>query len=78
MITTQKVSEYWDQRPCNIRHSTAKIGTKRYFDEVERRRYFVEPHIPQFAEFSRWKSSFQLVKITFWLAFTDNRSNYLI
>ena len=39
----QKVSEYWNARPCNIRHSTKPIGTKEYSDEVEARKYFVEP-----------------------------------
>ncbi len=48
------VKEYWNKRPCNIRHSDKKIGTRDYFDEVEKRKYFVEPHIPQFAEFNRW------------------------
>jgi ubiquinone/menaquinone biosynthesis C-methylase UbiE len=48
------VRDYWNRRPCNIRHSTAEIGTKEYFDQVEERKYFVEPHIPAFAEFSRW------------------------
>lgn len=51
----QRVQEYWNSRPCNIRHSTAEIGTKQYFDEVEARKYFVEPHIPGFAEFDRWR-----------------------
>ena len=50
----QKVSEYWNARPCNIRHSTKPVGTKEYSDEVEARKYFVEPHIPGFAEFHRW------------------------
>jgi len=31
------------------------VGTREYFDEVEARKYFVEPHIPAFAEFERWK-----------------------
>jgi SAM-dependent methyltransferase len=31
------------------------VGTRAYFDEVEARKYFVEPHIPVFAEFDRWK-----------------------
>jgi len=31
------------------------VGTRAYFDEVEARKYFVEPHIPTFAEFDRWK-----------------------
>jgi SAM-dependent methyltransferase len=51
----QTVQSYWDARPCNIRHSTQPIGTKEYFDEVEKRKYFVEPHIPRFAQFDRWK-----------------------
>jgi len=49
------VRDYWNNRPCNIRHSTAPIGTKEYFDEVEARKYFVESHIPAFAEFDRWR-----------------------
>ena len=50
----EKVKSYWDSRPCNIRHSTAEIGTKNYFDQVEKRKYFVEPHIPSFADFKKW------------------------
>jgi 2-polyprenyl-3-methyl-5-hydroxy-6-metoxy-1,4-benzoquinol methylase len=48
------VQRYWDARPCNIRHSTKPVGSKEYFDEVEARKYFVEPHIPAFADFERW------------------------
>ena len=48
------VKAYWNERPCNIRHSPKPVGTKDYFDEVETRKYFVEPHIPCFAEFARW------------------------
>jgi 2-polyprenyl-3-methyl-5-hydroxy-6-metoxy-1,4-benzoquinol methylase len=50
-----KVSDYWNARPCNIRHSTKPVGTREYFDEVEARKYMVEPHIPGFAEFDRWR-----------------------
>ncbi len=49
------VRDYWNKRPCNIRHSLSEIGTKKYFDEVEERKYFVEPHIPHFADFEKWK-----------------------
>jgi 2-polyprenyl-3-methyl-5-hydroxy-6-metoxy-1,4-benzoquinol methylase len=48
------VQRYWDARPCNIRHSSKPVGSREYFDEVEARKYFVEPHIPSFAEFERW------------------------
>lgn len=50
----ERVREYWNARPCNLRHSPAPVGTRQYFDEVEARKYFVEPHIPGFAEFHRW------------------------
>jgi 2-polyprenyl-3-methyl-5-hydroxy-6-metoxy-1,4-benzoquinol methylase len=48
------VQRYWDARPCNIRHSPKPVGSKEYFDEVEARKYLVEPHIPAFADFDRW------------------------
>jgi ubiquinone/menaquinone biosynthesis C-methylase UbiE len=51
----QTVQAYWNARPCNIRHSSQPVGTKAYFDEVERRKYLVEPHIPGFAQFENWK-----------------------
>ncbi|MBX7136845.1 MAG: class I SAM-dependent methyltransferase [Oligoflexia bacterium] len=49
------VKSFWDKRPCNIRHSQAQLGTREYFDQVEARKYFVEPHIPGFAQFERWR-----------------------
>ena len=49
------VRAFWDARPCNIRHSQLEVGTKGYFDEVDKRRYFVEPHIPKFAEFKKYR-----------------------
>ena len=50
-----RVRTFWDSRPCNIHHSSEPIGSKKYFDEVEARKYFVEPHIPGFADFTNWK-----------------------
>lgn len=54
-VELDKVQQYWNARPCNVRHSSSPVGTRQYFDEVEARKYFVEPHIPLFAEFARWK-----------------------
>lgn len=48
------VRDYWNRRPCNVHHSTAAVGSRTYFDEVEARKYFVEPHIPRFAQHQRW------------------------
>ncbi len=52
--TIETVQQYWDARPCNVRHSDKPVGSREYFDEVEKRKYHVEPHIPAFAEFPRW------------------------
>jgi 2-polyprenyl-3-methyl-5-hydroxy-6-metoxy-1,4-benzoquinol methylase len=54
-VQIASVRDYWNRRPCNIRHSTQPVGSRAYFDEVEARKYFVEPHIPGFAEFERWR-----------------------
>ena len=48
------VYDFWNNRPCNIRHSDKEIGTKEYFSEVSKRKYLVEPHIVQFADFSKY------------------------
>ena len=53
-VPVERVREYWNRRPCNIRHSPKPVGSREYFDEVEARKYFVEPHIPRFADFPRW------------------------
>jgi len=52
--TLESVRAYWDSRPCNVRHGTSPIGTRAYFDEVEARKYRVEPHIPGFSGFDQW------------------------
>ena len=54
-VPVERVREYWDARPCNIRHSPRPVGSQEYFNEVEFRKYRVEPHIPDFAEFDRWR-----------------------
>lgn len=46
--------DYWDRQPCNSRHSSLEKGSLAYFDEVRRKRYFVEYHIPEFAEFGKY------------------------
>jgi len=51
----EAVRQFWNSRPCNVRHSQLPVGTKEYFDQVEARKYMVEPHIPGFAQFDRWR-----------------------
>ncbi|HET6956540.1 MAG TPA: class I SAM-dependent methyltransferase [Vicinamibacterales bacterium] len=54
-IPIDRVRQFWNASPCNLHHSPKPVGTREYFDEVERRKYFVEPHIPAFADFQRWQ-----------------------
>jgi len=53
-VDIESVRTYWNDRPCNLRHSPKPVGSREYFDEVEARKYFVEPHIPGFADFGAW------------------------
>ena len=58
MIKTPGISDvkqFWNNRPCNIRHSDLPVGTREYFDQVEARKFRAEPHIPGFCEFDRWR-----------------------
>lgn len=48
-----KVKEFWDRQPCNIKHSNYEIGTSEYFKQVREKKLFVEPHILPFANFSK-------------------------
>ena len=55
MNTKEEVKKYWNNRPCNIKHSSLEFGTREYFDEVETKKYFVEPHIEKFADFKSYR-----------------------
>lgn len=46
-----EVRDYWNAGPCGSTDSTADPGTPEFFADVERRRYELEPFIPDFA---RW------------------------
>ena len=51
----KKIKDFWNRRPCNIKHSDKEIGTKEYSEEVEYKKYRVEAHIKKFAEFEKWR-----------------------
>lgn len=47
-------TQYWNCRPCNIRHSNAPIDSLQFSREVTARKYAVEPHIKNFAQHPEW------------------------
>jgi 2-polyprenyl-3-methyl-5-hydroxy-6-metoxy-1,4-benzoquinol methylase len=56
MNSIVKVEKYWNSNPCNIRHSTSKFLSKRYFNEVDKKKFFVEPHLKKFAQIKNFKN----------------------
>ena len=53
--TIEDVKKFWNDRPCNVKHSSKEVGTKEYFNEVEKKKFFVEPHIIGFTDFANWE-----------------------
>ena len=54
MTSIDTVKKYWNDRPCNVKHSKEEIGTKKYFDEVEKKKLTAEQHIRTFSNFDEW------------------------
>ena len=55
MDLIKKITEYWDRQPCNINHSLSSIDSLDFFKENSHKRYFVEPHIREFAGFHKYQ-----------------------
>jgi ubiquinone/menaquinone biosynthesis C-methylase UbiE len=52
----KKIKDYWNKKPCNINHSDEPSFNKKYFEEVRKKKYFVEKHILKFADFKKYKN----------------------
>lgn len=50
----EEVKSYWNQASCGTEFIQATKYTSEYFHEIENYRYFAEPEIFAFAQFSRW------------------------
>ena len=56
IATIEDVKKFWNDRPCNIRHSSKELGSLEYFNEVSKKKFYVEPHILDFTKFPQWKN----------------------
>lgn len=75
-----KIKNYWDNQPCNIKHSRKKFLSREYFKEIRKKRYFVESHIMKFANFKKYKNK-NVLEIgcgigTDGMEFIKNKANY--
>lgn len=49
----RRVQDFWNKAPCGAKYAEAPEGSREFFEQVELKRYALEPFIPTFAEFDR-------------------------
>ena len=49
-----QVRDFWNQASCDTQHAQSEKFSRAYFDEIEHYRYFDQPYIHGFAQFSRY------------------------
>jgi ubiquinone/menaquinone biosynthesis C-methylase UbiE len=47
----KRVQDFWDSAPCDTRNVRAPEYSRAYFQEIERKRYTIQSHIPEVANF---------------------------
>ena len=48
----ERVRDFWQQHPCGTKFSDAEMGSREFFERVEKHRYEKEWHIPTAANFA--------------------------
>ena len=48
-------SRYWEEHQPGFKFTSETPGTARFFEEVRRHRYALEPHILELVDFPRWR-----------------------
>jgi SAM-dependent methyltransferase len=54
-MTDHEAASFWRANQPGFRFSRFAPGTRDFFRDVEEHRYRLEPHIPDFAKFARWR-----------------------
>ncbi len=54
-LVQERVREYWDSNPCDSELSEVDRATREYFLEIERKRYALQPHIPEVLSRIDWR-----------------------
>ena len=55
MTSAAPKEAFWNRYQPGFRFTGQAVGTPAFFSEVEAHRYSLEPHIPEFAKFDRWR-----------------------
>jgi SAM-dependent methyltransferase len=48
----ERIRAFWQEHPCGTKFSDAEMGTREFFDRIERHRYEKEWHIPEAGGFA--------------------------
>jgi SAM-dependent methyltransferase len=51
----EQVRKYWDDAPCDSSLSSCEPYSQDYFLDIERRRYTLQPHIPEILSWVDWR-----------------------
>lgn len=51
----EDIAKWWDDHPCNARHSSAPVGSLQHSVEVTKKKLRAEPHLLPFADPNTWK-----------------------
>jgi ubiquinone/menaquinone biosynthesis C-methylase UbiE len=50
-----RVHDFWQANPCGTKFARGEVGTREFFDAIERHRYRTESHIREVIGFDRWR-----------------------
>src|SRR6266487_5124036 len=53
-VLKEQIRQFWDQQSCDTQVASAPKFSREYFEEIERFRYFDQPFIHSFAQFTRY------------------------
>src|SRR6266702_2028254 len=55
ILAQERVRAYWNSRPCDSELSDRDRLSRDYFLDIERRRYELQPHIPEIISKIAWR-----------------------
>ena len=53
-MNLSRIRNYWNKQPCNIKYSTKKKFSKKYFEEITNKKYLLR-NIYRILEFNKYK-----------------------
>ena len=55
VLAQERVRAYWNQKPCDSETSGEEPWSREYFQDIERKRYELQPHIPEILSRIDWR-----------------------